>query len=150
MADMSAPTECRLLYYSWISPANGPGALADILRESRERNLKEDITGLLAHDQRFFMQVLEGGIGPVNDLYADLITDPRHYALRLIGYEGIESRLFPEWSMAMANIPGFSGRFVQAQYGGFDPRRFSCGVATEYMEILRDHLKEGAGRVPKG
>lgn len=146
MTDLERPATCRLVYYSHRNEGLGPDDLDDILTEAKQRNAAYGITGLLAYNEHFFMQVLEGAVGPVNDLYADILSDPRHHKLRLISYETINDRAFPEWAMALAQLPGAAQFFMEKQFGGFNPHLISADVAREYLEILRDHMKEKKGQ----
>jgi len=133
--------ECRLIYYSQPTQLNSSKLLDDILKESIRHNSQVGISGLLTYDDRYFMQVLEGGVDVVNDLYARIIQDRRHYKVRLVSYELIEEKRFSEWSMAAAKLPDIPGRFVEDQFGGFNPPRFGSNTAVEFLEILGDYLR---------
>ncbi len=50
------------------------------------------------------MQVLEGGRGPVNALYAKILRDPRHQDVILLHYEEIVERRYAGWTMGQANL----------------------------------------------
>jgi hypothetical protein len=57
------------------------------------------VTGVLCFSEGIFLQVLEGGRGPVNRLYHRIAADPRHTELELLLYEDIGERRFAGWSM---------------------------------------------------
>ena len=136
----------RLIYYSHARPANTDEDVADIMQKSIRRNAGEDISGLLAYDATYFLQVLEGPPEAVNDLYRDLMSDPRHCSLRLVSYGEIAARKFQRWSMAIAYLPDFPGKYLKRTVGGFVPPRFSAELALEFLEILGDYLDETENR----
>lgn len=94
----------RLLYASRAAENFDGANLLAILRQSRAKNPKLGITGVLCHSQGLFMQVLEGGRGAVNALYAQILTDPRHHDVQLLRYEEIGERRFSGWSMGQVYL----------------------------------------------
>lgn len=93
----------RLLYAS-RAPGLTPDAIDDILARSRAHNPALGITGILCHGGEVFMQVLEGGRTAVNDLYAQIVRDPRHQQVTLLHYEEISERRFSGWTMGQVNL----------------------------------------------
>lgn len=73
-----------------------------LLVQSRENNLKREITGALLQDQQSIIQVLEGAADSVNALFAKILRDPRHCDVVLIMERPIAEREFGEWSMGYA------------------------------------------------
>lgn len=140
MTQLNSTGLCRLIYFSQVSPGLGTDGLENILTESIQRNTADHITGLLAHDQRYFMQVLEGRPDAVNELYQTILGDERHHCVRLISYGYISTRAFSRWAMALARIPALTQRALDSQFGGFNPPAFSADIAQEYLEIVSDHL----------
>lgn len=112
---------CRLIYYSSASPHLQDSDVDAILDEAIRRNGRCGITGLLAYDAFYFMQILEGEDEAVNTLYLSIAADPRHYDVRLILYQRIEERRFSEWSMALAKLPDVPGRYIDNLYGDSSP-----------------------------
>ena len=72
----------QLLYASRAASEVTAEMAESILQVSRTRNPGLGITGLLCHGGDVFMQVLEGGRGPVNDLYNRIVRDARHQQMR--------------------------------------------------------------------
>jgi hypothetical protein len=115
----------RLLYVSRAMQALTPGLLDGILDQSRTKNPKVGITGLLCFRDDIFVQVIEGGRDAVNDLYNAIVRDPRHKDVRLLSFEDIAERRFSNWVMGKVNIdtinPGlllkYSDRPVLNPYG---------------------------------
>lgn len=77
----------------------------DILAVSRERNRALEITGLLLYADDSFIQVLEGGEGPVEEVFRSIERDRRHRGVKLLLREPIAARHFPDWCMGFERIP---------------------------------------------
>jgi hypothetical protein len=81
--------------------------LSTLLAQSREKNAKTNITGILMYADGTFIQALEGEQKDVDDLYEVIQRDTRHKNVIEIvsGFE--EKRTFPDWLMAfLAPTPG--------------------------------------------
>ena len=97
--------------------------LLDILKISRENNLRRDITGMLLYKGGNFMQVLEGPDEVVNNLFEKIKLDQRHKDVSIISKEQIAARQFSDWGMAFQNLdnpavknePGYS-QFLQDEF----------------------------------
>ncbi|MBU0604290.1 MAG: BLUF domain-containing protein [Gammaproteobacteria bacterium] len=93
----------RLMYTSRISAASGPACVPDIVRVSRARNLRTDITGLLVFDGLRFCQYIEGDSAEVLALSARIAADPRHIDFTVLSSGPFSGeRRFSSWSMAYA------------------------------------------------
>jgi hypothetical protein len=96
----------RLLYASRAATSVDPDEVNAILKQSKAWNAAEGITGVLCFcfTSGIFMQVLEGGRGPVNRLYHRIARDPRHSGVELLSYEEIGERSFAGWTMGQVNM----------------------------------------------
>lgn len=94
----------RLLYASRLAPGGGAEVIDAILAQSRSNNPQLGITGVLCHGGTVFMQVLEGGRAPVNDLYNRIVRDERHRDVTLLHYQEIAERRFGGWTMGQVNL----------------------------------------------
>ena len=92
-------------------------ALAELLEQSRERNLRNRITGLLLYKNGHFMQVLEGEESRVMEIFASIERDPRHKNIDVLREEYIQHRDFPDWSMGFRNVD----RLDPATMPGYTP-----------------------------
>lgn len=78
---------------------------------------------MLIFGRDHFLQVLEGSSLEVNNLYHRIVSDPRHTALRLLGYGSISRRDFAAWHMGHVDA-SLLGPAVVTRYGvsaDFDP-----------------------------
>ena len=87
-----------------------------LLEQSRARNERHGITGMLLYKNGHFMQVLEGDEADVMQVFADIERDKRHKNVDVLRTEYIQHRNFPDWTMGFRNIdkldlstvPGFT------------------------------------------
>ncbi|MDT7834086.1 BLUF domain-containing protein [Aquabacterium sp. OR-4] len=96
----------RLMYASRSTSPLDAEAMASILRQCKDNNPAQGITGLLCHcpASGIFMQALEGGRTAVNRVYLKIARDPRHTDVELLHYEEISERRFSGWSMGLVNM----------------------------------------------
>ncbi len=91
----------QLVYVSSASPSLSREDLDAIAAESGARNRAAGLTGLLLHQGSRFCGVLEGTERRVFGCMEMIITDRRHFGLRILREELIEGRRFENWSFAM-------------------------------------------------
>lgn len=92
----------RLIYVSECTDVFKAHEVDALLESARRHNTRHDLTGMLAFDSRYFLQVLEGDREALSALYGRLVTDPRHRRVVILGVEPIERRRFADWAMAFA------------------------------------------------
>jgi hypothetical protein len=90
----------RLVYSSEASPGLAPAELEGMLAESRIRNAKHGISGVLVFVDGAFLQVLEGEKADVLDLMGRIERDPRHHGVKVFYEQEVDERAFESWSMA--------------------------------------------------
>lgn len=130
----------RLLYISRAVGAITTTMTGSILASARVHNRVAGITGVLCQGQGLFIQILEGERSTVNRLYATLIKDKRHQDVELVAIEEIQTRRFPEWSMAHVVISE-NDPIVQLQHPEFDP--FNA-TAADLMALVDDLLAQSS------
>jgi hypothetical protein len=128
----------RLLYISRAVGAVTTTVTGSILETARLHNRVAGITGVLCQGQGLFIQILEGERRAINRLYATLIKDKRHQDVELISIEEIETRKFPNWSMAHVIISE-SDPIVQLNHPEFDPYAAS---SEQLKALIEDLLKQ--------
>ena len=72
----------------------------EILAKSRENNVRDGVTGGLLFSEGCFAQVLEGPVGMVESAFERIQCDSRHGEVTVLECAQIETRDFPDWSMA--------------------------------------------------
>jgi hypothetical protein len=94
----------HLIYASVATQNFGTAELAELLRQSRQANERDGLTGMLLYSDGNFFQVLEGEPATVDALYQKLHLDTRHRQLTQIIREPIVKRYFGDWSMGFSNV----------------------------------------------
>lgn len=128
----------RLLYASRASGPVTAEVVDSIVAQSRAHNPALGITGILCHGGDIFMQVLEGGRGPVNELYNSIVRDARHRDVVMLHYEEVAERRFAGWTMGMVNIDKLNPA-VLLKYGDravLDPYAVSGRASMALLDEL--------------
>lgn len=129
----------RLIYASRVGETFGDADLAAVLRQSRQHNPANGITGLLCHADGVFIQVLEGGRDAVNALYNRVVADPRHRDVTLLAYTEVAERRFAGWTMGQVNLQRMNPGLV-LKYGAsakLDPYAMSgSAIASLFDELI--------------
>jgi hypothetical protein len=96
----------RLTYFSRNRIASEGGMVHDpieaIFTQSTANNRRDEITGALVYDGKWFAQVLEGREATVSATFERILCDPRHSDVRLVKMHPVAARAFGAWSMARA------------------------------------------------
>lgn len=120
----------RLYFLVYVSIAReelSPQQLVDILKVSRENNVRDEITGMLLYKDQRFMQLLEGPETAVCATYSRIARDARHYDATILLEGETGERDFVDWSMGFQelddqsarSIPGFTP-FLDMKFSVFD------------------------------
>ncbi len=137
----------RLLYFSRnrIADFGGPtdGRLAELLATCTADNRRDGVTGVLVHDENWFVQVLEGADGLVSRTFERVLRDSRHSDVTLVAMRPVTARRFGTapmagiaWSKDNADIFRHYGEGPR-----FDPRLMSADRLADLVEAL---LKDAA------
>lgn len=112
----------QLIYTSQSETFADLKKMQRLVVQSRENNLKREITGALLQDQQSIIQVLEGTTDSVNALFAKILRDPRHTDVVLIMERPIAEREFGEWRfLRRCGVELFQGYiFSKPRFEGID------------------------------
>jgi hypothetical protein len=94
----------QLIYISCATREMNEKDLFALLQQSRIKNEKCNVTGLLLYAKENFMQVLEGDEVVVDDIYQSVLKDERNTRNAIIQRKNIDKRSFPKWSMGFKTI----------------------------------------------
>lgn len=70
-----------------------------ILNTSWSKNRENGIGGVLLYNRRFFIQLLNGPVDKVDQIFHRIKEDKRHHNIRLVGEEFLQEQEFDEWNM---------------------------------------------------
>ncbi len=135
-----------LVYVSSAARELSNDELVTLLHQSREKNARLDVTGMLLYKDGNFMQVLEGPDHAVRELFEAICSDGRHRGVIRLLEQPIEEREFPGWSMAFQNLRDGSLRNLSG-YSEFmneplDSKAFQTdpGHAQRLLQVFRKNL----------
>ena len=75
--------------------------ISDILESAVRNNKAQGITGFLLHNERNFLQLVEGESAALMSLFARLSADRRHSGIVITSDLVIDKRCFPSWQMKL-------------------------------------------------
>jgi len=109
----------RIIYVSYATSKPDRDELLDIWSGSEAKNKQKNISGILINYEDHFMQALEGPFVELNDLYHTIAKDDRHSKLRIISFDKIFKRDFPDWGMKVFSSSDHKGitEFLISKYG---------------------------------
>ena len=139
----------RLVYASQATTPIDGAVIDTILKQANANNLDYGITGALCAykgDDRFF-QVLEGARVEVNQLYGNILRDPRHTKVTLLDYSEISIRQFASWRMGSVDLSkvNLSTLLRYSEKPKLDPLLLSSASA---LALLNDLVGNAAISTP--
>ncbi|APJ03108.1 BLUF domain-containing protein [Silvanigrella aquatica] len=95
----------QLIYFSQVNSntINLTETNKSILNSAISRNREFGITGVLLHNNNYYLQMIEGPRDNVNHIYSRLHQDNRHKNLQILMFKDIFERYFKDWSMGWAS-----------------------------------------------
>jgi hypothetical protein len=137
----------RLTYFSrkCLDRTTGDLGVAAILVKSNVHNLRNNITGVLIHDERWFAQVLEGAEQAISATFERILRDRRHRDVVLVAMQPVARRRYPGFAM---------GGFARSEdnddlfrhYGEderFDPRQMRAERLADLIKAVVDRGVQG-------
>jgi hypothetical protein len=128
----------RLLYVSRALDPSDAEATQSILDSARMHNISNGITGILCYGGGIYLQAIEGGRQPINELYGHIVRDRRHKDVVLLDYEEITERRFGGWTMGQVNLTKLNTSIVlkYSEKPELDPYSVSGVVSLALLEEL--------------
>ena len=134
----------ELIYVSEATREMSQMDLTSLLDQSREKNAKLNVTGMLVYHKQEFMQLLEGSKEDVLSLYETICRDDRNQKNHLMWDGPIEQRAFEDWAMAFLS-PGKLSLEGKPAYSNFLQHGLSQQALSSpktmgksFLMILRD------------
>ncbi len=94
----------RLVYTSFRKSNCDEKEIEKILESCKKNNPQRDITGILLHSDKRFIQYIEGQKDEVLELYNLIKDDDRHTSVNQRNFEPIDKRIFPSWEMGYKDV----------------------------------------------
>ncbi len=135
-----------LIYVSSALREFSDDDLLALLEQSREKNARLDITGMLLYKDGNFIQVLEGPDDAVHQIFETIRGDSRHHGVIRLLERPIETRDFPDWQMGfrklgkqdLPDIPGYT-EFMDEPLNS-EQFRTNAGHARRLLDIFRRNM----------
>lgn len=129
----------QTIYFSEISTDITAKDIEKILTSSRKNNAKNNITGLLAFNGKYFLQALEGLRSNVSNCMEMISKDPRHKSLCVMSHREIAERDFSGWDMAYVSQTKFSRELIlrYSGNGDFIPNGISAASSLALLKALK-------------
>ena len=130
----------HLIYVSRATQEMSDADLLQLLEQSRTRNQRQNITGLLLYAGDKFFQVLEGELEDVEQIYESIFKDSRNTGNIVLEKQEIKERSFPTWSMGFRHltadqhgeIPGYTQFFDKTMTPGQIAARLTDVISLMY------------------
>ena len=135
----------QLIYTSTKSKETGFKEILEISRTAKINNINQKVTGLLVYFNNSFLQVLEGGLKVVNDLFQKISKDTRHKDVLLLEVKKINKKEFENWSMKNVSISQY-GDIRKLMVDGnliSDTEDFPKDI--DLIQVMINHLKKEIG-----
>ncbi|MFK3866568.1 BLUF domain-containing protein [Pseudoalteromonas rhizosphaerae] len=132
----------RLIYASTITEHFNPSSLEEIIEKAALNNEKNNVTGMLCFNRKYFLQCIEGSRTNVNKTYNKILNDKRHTEIILLDYSEINAREFSNWSMGYVPTSRLSAQ-INLKFSGsseFSPYKISGASAYMMMLELKNSL----------
>ncbi|CAA0080406.1 Blue light- and temperature-regulated antirepressor BluF [Zhongshania aliphaticivorans] len=137
----------HLIYCSTRSVSSEDSSVIEVnapalLIEAREKNKKNNVSGLLYFNDYYFLQCLEGSRHAVNMTYNTIVADDRHSDVVLIDYCEIAKRSFSQWDMAYVSESSLTESLVKLYSGDekFNPYDMSADSLFQLMQAFKSSL----------
>ena len=120
---------------------------AKFSEQSVANNRRDNITGALICDHRWFAQVLEGAEGKISATFERILRDRRHCDVSLVTMQPVAKRRYEDFAM-VAVCRGEDNGDLFRHYGegeGFDPREMR---ADRLADLIQAVVSRNAGGTP--
>lgn len=102
-----------LVYMSQATAGFEERSLIDLVEQSKAKNGKKTITGMLLFNEGYFLQMLEGDEFAVRQLMEVIRQDSRHDQVRVLFAQQMAHRHCPNWSMLLLDSPASTNELVR-------------------------------------
>lgn len=139
----------RLIYTSTANlsdPIEGDADLRELAQEAATGNEQLGLTGMLTFVEGKFIQVLEGRLEQLEDVFERICCDFRHRDLQLIDLAPAKERKFSDWGMACMLGDEQADKELVSELQGIN---FLIGVnaaeaVREMRSLLNRHMPHNA------
>jgi hypothetical protein len=131
----------ELLYVSVETCPLTKQDVTTLLAQSREKNAKLGVTGILVAYKKHFLQVLEGERDTIFDLFHTIRKDERHMSVISFWDGPIEKRGFQDWRMAFLDFNEMENLELQGFYDSLQ-KGLSSDITEDHLSVIKKLLVE--------
>ncbi|MEO8675459.1 MAG: BLUF domain-containing protein [Casimicrobiaceae bacterium] len=125
----------RLAYVSRLQENLPVTQIPRIVAQCRARNLRDDITGVLAFTGHDFAQLIEGPRDAVGRLWTRIAADRRHHDVVVLFDEPSEARWCGDWRIGFPVDPSIARSIAVLRDGR---GHFDGAAKAEFLRLLTD------------
>ena len=126
----------HLVYVSSATKEMSEDELIKLLDQARDRNFRQNVTGMLLYAGGNFFQVLEGNEKDVEEIYEAIVNDERNNGNIVMDKDKISERTFPEWSMGFKHLTNKNKETIKGYSEFLDKKMQPVEFATKSNEVV--------------
>ena len=131
----------QILYVSVETHHHSREDLEALLKQSRDKNAKLGITGILIYYKKHFFQILEGEKDVIFELFRTIRKDNRHFSVILVWDQEVLERSFKDWSMAFVNLNEID-KSKLTNFSDFLEKGFTTEITEQHLTLAQKLLLE--------
>ena len=127
----------RIHYVSSFAQNMSDDEIEVLASQAAKKNVENDITGVLMAQSGIFFQIIEGPEEKIDDLFKNIMRDPRHEKVTTLGIQvGDLKRLFPNWGMKEINLNTTTSERLQPVKAIIDAVHAQAAIIEKLTEAL--------------
>ena len=127
----------RIHYISSFAQNMSDDEIEVLASQAAKKNVENDITGVLMAQGGIFFQIIEGPEENIDDLFKNIMRDPRHEKVITLGVQvGDLKRLFPNWGMKEINLNTTTSERLQPVKAIIDAVHAQAAIIEKLTEAL--------------
>lgn len=131
----------QILYVSVETHSLTKEDLTELLGQSRKKNAKLGVTGILIYYKKHFLQILEGEKEVVFDLFREIRNDKRHLSVILVYDQPVKEHSFRDWTMGFLDLNGVDNSKLEG-FSQFLEKGFSMPLGAHHLTMVQQLLME--------
>ncbi|MDH3702117.1 MAG: BLUF domain-containing protein [Alphaproteobacteria bacterium] len=126
----------RLIYYSEVTKQVDRNTLRDILASAHNNNARDQVTGILCYNSKYFIQALEGERVSVSRTFCRIVGNPLHRDPVIVTCGPVRQRAFGDWWMAYTDDPAIVSKSIR-KYSStpvLEPHQMSPATLQAFLQ----------------
>lgn len=131
--------KCIFYVSKVVARRNGaviPSELSKITKLIRQKNSEFNISGVLTYQGGHYLQILEGEANNVDQLFSNILVDPRHEQITTLLEKPITHRAFKTWNMKLFEPIAGDLQFQAFVESNFDTLATLAQNKRKYLDVF--------------